>query len=177
VITNAKALAGLVLLSLAAHPLQAGAQQGAREPVTHRHVISGNPLLLLGGWFNAEYERKLAGNATMGIAAGWLEMDKHDYTTFSGFVRFYPQGGVFTKFYLGGRGGVYRINEARDADGGDTSQTAVGLGIDVGYTWLKGPGRYLYLGLGVGASHLFGDIGNASRTVPNLRLLDVGIAF
>jgi hypothetical protein len=174
---NGMALAGLVLLTLAALPLQARAQEDEREPDTTSRVISGNPLLLLGGWFNAEYERKVAGNATVGLAGGWLELDNDDYTTVTGFIRFYPQGGAFTKFYVGGRGGVYRINEAQDSDGGDTSQTALGVGFDLGYTWLLGPGRSFYVGLGLGASHLFGDIGNASRTVPNLRLLDVGIAF
>jgi hypothetical protein len=172
-------LAGSVLffLALCSFPTQAQAQESEREPVTHGHVISGSPLLLLGGWFNAEYERKVNGSMTVGIAGGWLDMDNDDYTSVSGFFRVYPQDGAFTGFYLGGRGGIHRVNEAQASGGSDHSSTAFGLGIDVGYSWLLGPGRSFYVGLGVGATHLFGDIGNANSTIPALRLLDVGIAF
>ncbi len=167
-----KVLSGLVLFSLAVSPLQAQAQEGVREPVPHEHLISGNPLILLAGWFNAEYERKLAENMTVGIAGGWLDLDEDDYTSVSGFIRFYPQEAAFTGFYLGGRAGVY------DVDDGDDSHAALGIGIDVGFSWLLGPGRSFYVGLGFGAARLIsGGLGDASATIPSLRLINVGIAF
>ena len=166
-----KILAVPVLL-LALSPLQAGAQEGVREPVPHDHLISGNPLILLAGWFNAEYERKLSETMTVGIAGGWLNLDEDDYTSVNGFLRFYPQGAAFTGFYLGGRGGVHNV------DDGYESHTALGLGVDVGYSWLLGPGRSFYVGLGIGATRLFsGDLGDASAVVPSIRLINVGIAF
>jgi len=170
--TTVKVPAGLILFLLALSPLQAQAQEGVKEPVPHEHVISGSPLILLAGWFNAEYERKVAETLTVGIAGGWLDLKEHDYTSVSGFLRFYPQEAAFTRFYLGGRAGVH------DVDDGDDSHAALGIGIEVGFSWLLGPGRSFYVGLGLGATRLlFGDLGDTPRTVPSVRLLNVGIAF
>lgn len=167
-----KVLASVIFLSLALAPLQAQAQEGVREPVTHNHVISGNPLILLAGWFNAEYERKVAENMTVGIVGGWLDLDDDDYTSVSGFLRFYPQEAAFTGFYLGARAGVHNVDESND------SHTAFGFGVDIGYTWLLGPGRSFYVGMGIGATRLvLGELGDASGTVPSIRLINVGIAF
>ncbi len=170
---NVKVLAGLLFLSLALSPLRVQAQEGVREPVPHTQLISGNPLILLAGWFNAEYERKVAENMTLGIGGGWLDLDDDDdYTNVSGFIRFYPQEAAFTGFYLGGRAGVYNV------DDGDDSFTKFGLGIDIGYTWLLGPSRAFYIGMGIGATRLLGgDVGDASGTVPSVRLINIGIAF
>ncbi len=176
--TNVMIVSALFLFVLTLSPLQLHAQEGVREPVSHGHVISGNPLILLAGWFNAEYERKVAGNLTVGIAGGWLDLDDDDYTSVSGFFRFYPQEAAFTGFYLGGRGGIHRVNPAHDVGGGDSSSTAFGLGIDIGYSWLLGPARAFYVGMGIGATRLFGgDLGDVSATVPSIRLINVGIAF
>jgi hypothetical protein len=166
-----RVMAGLPLLLLAVLP-QPAQSQGVMEPVSHTNVISGNPLLLLAGWFNAEYEHKVTGNVTAGISGGWLELDDSDYTSVSGFLRFYPQEAAFTGFYLGGRTGLHKVTT------GDESDTAFGIGVDVGYAWLLGPGRSFYVGLGIGATRLFsGDLGDASATIPSVRLINVGIAF
>ena len=167
-----KVLVSLALFFLAFGPVQAQAQGGVREPVPHDHVISGNPLILLAGWFNAEYERKLAEHMTVGASGGWLDLDQDDYTSLSGFVRYYPQEAAFTGFYLGGRGGIHNVDEGND------SHTAFGIGVDIGYCWLLGPSRSFYVGLGIGATRLFsGDLGDASATIPSVRLINVGIAF
>jgi hypothetical protein len=166
-------LMGLALLASALIPFRAAAQEGVRTPVSHQHLISGNPLILLAGWFNAEYETKLAETTTVGASGGWLDLDDADYTSLSGFLRFYPQGAAFTGFYLGGRFGIHNVDE--DNHG---STTAFGLGVDIGYSWLLGPGRSFYVGLGIGATRLLGgDLGDASATIPSLRLVNVGIAF
>jgi len=166
-------LFALAIMALALFPLRAAAQEGVREPVSHQHVISGNPLILLAGWFNAEYETKLAETMTVGASGGWLDLDDADYTSLSGFLRFYPQAAAFTGFYLGGRFGIHNVDE-KDHD----STTAFGLGVDIGYTWLLGPGRSFYIGLGIGATRLFGgDLHGASGTIPSVRLINVGIAF
>jgi len=163
----------LAFLALAVAPLRANAQEGTREPVSHRHVISGNPLILLAGWFNAEYETKLAETMTVGASGGWLDLDNADYTSLSAFLRFYPQAAAFTGFYLGSRFGIHNVEE-KDHD----STTALGFGVDIGYTWLLGPGRSFYVGLGIGATRLFGgDLHGASTTIPSLRLINVGFAF
>jgi len=162
----------LILLALAMVPLPGNGQEATREPVSHGHVISGGPLLLLADGFNGEYERKVREALTLGIAGGWLDLDKGDYTYVNGFLRYYFKSSAFMGFYVGSRGGVFKVDEGED------SHTALGLGIDAGYAWLLGPGRSFYLGLGIGATHLFpGDLGDAPSVLPVLRLLDIGIAF
>jgi len=163
------AVIGLVALL----PLKASGQQGVRTPVPHHHLISGNPLVLLAGWFNAEYETKLSEFSTVGAAGGWLNIDDIDYTNLNAFLRYYPQGAAFTGFYLGGRTGVHNVDEK---DG--NSATVLGIGVDLGYTWLMGPTQSFYVGLGIGATRLFGgDLHDASTWIPNVRLINVGIAF
>ncbi len=171
--TKGKVLVVLALLIFMVPPtIQAQAQEGVREPVSHDHVISGSPLILLAGWFNAEYERKVAENLTVGISGGWIDLDEDDYTSVSGFLRFYPQDAAFTGFYLGGRTGVHKVAEREE------SHTALGIGVDVGFAWLLGPGRSFYVGLGIGATRLLSrDLGDASSVIPSIRLLNVGVAF
>jgi hypothetical protein len=173
--TSLLAFGGLVLFGLAFSPLLLQAQEGEREPVSHQHVISGTPLVLLAGWFNAEYERKLSESTTVGITGGWLNLDEDDYTNVSGFLRYYPQFSAFTGFYIGGQAGIHRVDEFADSE--ESSHTAFGVGLDVGYSWLLGPGRSFYVGLGIGGVRLFGDFSHASKTIPSLRLLSVGVAF
>jgi len=125
--TNEKVPVVLALLFFMVPPtIHAQAQEGVREPVPHDHVISGSSLILLAGWFNAEYERKVAENLTVGITGGWIDLDEDDYTNVSGFVRFYPQEAAFTGFYLGSRAGVHNVDDGHD------SHTALGIGVDVG---------------------------------------------
>lgn len=177
----AKVPAGLIILLMVLCPVQANAQargqEVQRESDTPGHVISGSPLLLLAGWFNAEFERKVAGNMTWGLAAGWQDLNDDDYTSVSAFLRFYPQKSAFTGLYLGGRGGLTRVSEAPVVGTSDSSHTGFGVGVDIGYSWLLGPSDTFFVALGVGGTYLFGDLGNASSTIPNLRILDVGIAF
>jgi len=163
---------GLALVAMAFAPLRATAQERGRNPVSHQHLISGTPLMLLAGWFEAEYETKLAGATTVGATGGWLEWDEVDYTQLDAFLRFYPQGAAFTGFYLGGRFGLNNVD-----DDGD-SETAFGIGVDVGYAWLLGPGRSFHVALGVGATQLLGlGLDDAPETIPSFRAISVGIAF
>ncbi|MFC1661573.1 hypothetical protein ACFL3S_09005 [Gemmatimonadota bacterium] len=168
------ALMALGILLGATLPQQARGQEGTREPVAHDQVISGNPLILLAGWFNAEYERKLSNTTTAGFGGGWISLDggDDDYTSLNGFLRYYPQGAALTGFYLGGRLGIHRV------DTEDESASVFGLGVDLGYSWLLGPSRAFYVGLGLGATRLFGgDLEDASPTIPVIRLINIGIAF
>ena len=164
-------LGSLILFLLILLPSRGTAQEYGRESVSHRQVISGGVLLLTKGWFNGEYERKLSEIMTIGFAGGWLDPDPDKYTGFAALLRFYPQKTALTGFYFGGRAGLF------NADDGDDSYTRPGLGIDVGYSWLLGPGRSFYLALGVGGVKLMGDVGGAESIFPSVRLLDVGIAF
>ena len=53
-----------------------------------------------------------------------------------------------------------------------------GLGFELGYNWLLGAKKNISIGMGAGATRLFGgDLNGASLTIPTVRLVNVGIAF
>jgi hypothetical protein len=167
-----KACLGLPLLALAVLPFPSRVHGQSTAPTLPEHVISGSPLSLLAGWFNAEYERRLDHRTTVGITGGWLELDEDDYTGVCGFLRYYLRESAFSGFYVGGRAGFFRV------DDGEKESSPIGLGLDVGYGWLLGPGGSIYVGLGIGATRLIGgDLDEASATIPSVRLLNLGIAF
>jgi hypothetical protein len=165
----------LVGLLTAVLPTPAAAQtEGTKMPVGHQQVISANPFGLMFKWFNAEYERKFNPAATWGVSGSFFSLGDGgvDYANGSAFCRYYPQGAGLTGFFVGGRGGVYRVA----ADG--ASDTFFGLGFEVGYSWLLGAKRHFGVSVGAGATRLFGgSLKGASLTVPSVRLLNLGFAF
>jgi hypothetical protein len=65
-----------------------------------------------------------------------------------------------------------------NADHGGDSHAALGIGVDIGYSWLLGPGGSFYVGLGIGATRLFSrELGGVPSVIPSIRLLNVGVAF
>lgn len=168
----------LVLIMGCALPQPAGAQTpGLRAPVPHDQVLSANPFLLLGEWVNIEFERKIGPAGTVGAMGSWLSLDADkgdvDLTSLNFFSRFYPQGAALSGFFLEGRLGVYR------GSGVDDSGHAFGFGVHVGYSWLMGATKKFYLSMGVGATRLFGgDMPDGvSPTLPDIRLMKIGVAF
>ncbi len=162
-------------LLVGAFPGQAEAQDpGTRTPVPDEQVISANPFLLLFEWFNGEYERKVSPTMTLGVGASRFSFDDGDesYTGLNGFVRYYPQGAALSGFSLGGRLGIHSVSD--DDDEGE----AYGMGVDIGYSWLLGSERNFYIGLGIGATRLFGgDIEGGRVVIPSIRLINIGFAF
>jgi hypothetical protein len=158
---------------LLASAMPAAAQDGTRVPVPHNQVLSANPFGLMFGWFNADYERKINESNTWGASASTFSLGGDaDYVNAQLAYRYYPQGAALTGFYIGGRGGVHTV-EVADADG-----RFFGLGFEVGYDWLFGAKRNFSVGVGAGATRLFGgDLNGASLTIPTVRLINVGIAF
>ncbi len=162
---------GAVVLS-GLTPIDAGAQNQAREPVPHENLISGSPFSLIAGAFNAEYEKKLKSTLTVGIAAGWVDYDHKDHTGVAGFLRFYPQKTALTGFYIGAHSGVYQ--RKYESDGSDETDSGLGIGLDVGYGWLFGPSRAFFVGLGTGVTRM---VTGESGSFPVGSILNIGIAF
>ncbi|MGD2121989.1 MAG: DUF3575 domain-containing protein [Gemmatimonadota bacterium] len=156
-------------------PAKSRAQEpGSRVPVPHQQALTANPFLLLFEWFNIEYERKVSEAGTLGFTASGFSFDDGDetYRGFSGFYRYYPQGAALSGFSLGGRLGYHRVSD--DDDDGD----AFALGVDLGYSWLMGSKRNFYIGIGIGATRLFGgDVEGGRVVIPSIRLVNVGFAF
>lgn len=166
-------LAGVLMAGafLLASAMPAAAQD--RIPVPHKQVISANPFGLMFGWFNVDYERKINESNTWGASASMLSLgDDTDYVNTQLAYRYYPQGAALTGFYLGGRGGMHTVDLAGE------NGRFFGLGFELGYDWLIGSKRNVSIGVGAGATRLFGgDLNGATMTIPTLRLINVGIAF
>jgi hypothetical protein len=168
-----RAIASAALLALLA-PATTAAQEGTRAPVTHQQVVSTNPFGLMFEWFNAEYERKATRSSTWGLSGSLFSLDGGDvdYANGAFFFRYYPQGAALTGFYVGGRAGIHRASADRE------SAVFYGLGFEIGYNWLLGASRKFSVGIGVGATRLFGnDLDGVSLTIPTVRLVNIGVAF
>jgi hypothetical protein len=152
---------------------------GTRTPVEHKQIITANPIGIVFGWFNAEYERKVSETTTWGVSGSNFQGFDSDfsYSNISAIARYYPQGAALTGFFVGGKLGVHHISDDYDF-GDDDSATAVGVGVDVGYNWLVGKDRKFVISIGMGATRLFGeDTTGAGFTIPNIRVINIGFAF
>ena len=153
--------------------------QDTRQPVDHKQMVTANPIGIVFGWFNAEYERKITESTTWGVSASRLTFFDDDFTYSNGsaLLRYYPQGAALTGFFVGGKLGVHNVSddsEFRDDENG----TFLGLGVDVGYNWLVGKEKKFVISVGMGATRLFGgDLEGASFTLPNIRVINIGFAF
>jgi Protein of unknown function (DUF3575) len=162
----------LSALALTVTASSAHAQEGTRIPVDHHQTISANPFGLMVEWFNAEYERKLTNTATLGVSGSTTAWGDVDMTNGNVFVRYYPQGAALTGFFVGGRTGVARAAIS------DASATGVVGGFELGYSWLFGAKRHVGLSIGAGVDRLFfGDQLDIDLIRPNIRLVNLGIAF
>jgi hypothetical protein len=170
-----KTLSALAVALLLVTPAFA---QGAPPAPARTQIVSANPFLLLAGWFNAEYERKISDSATWGLSGSMFDFDDFEYRSGSVLFRYYPQERALEGFYLGLRGGVIHVGY----DGGDATvddeATFGAAGFDLGYTWLLGARDRVGISIGAGANRLFGsELEGATLTVPTIRLVNVGIAF
>ena len=145
---------------------------GVKFPVANKQIVSSSPFLLMGKYFNVEFERKATESATFGVSASAFGLEEADYRNFQAFYRYYPQGASLTGFFIGGRGGVHRVSAHDDAG------HAFGLGFELGYGWLFGSKRNFAVSIGAGATRLFGgDMEEASVFLPTLRLVNIGWSF
>lgn len=165
-------VAVLIAVMIAVSVPAASAQDGTKTPVEHNQTISVNPFGLMLKWFNAEYERKLTNTITIGATGSTFGIGDADLQRFNALFRYYPQGAALTGVYLGGRGGVARVSD------GDESAHAFAAGVEIGYSWLFGAKRNVGLSIGAGVDRLFGgDLDHFDIVWPNIRLVNVGIAF
>jgi hypothetical protein len=167
-----KVIRAVVLLSLLALPAQALGQG-----VVRNNVVSANPFLLIAEWFNGEFEHKISAGGTLGVRGSTIKLDDDvgdvRYLNARGFYRYYPRA-AFEGFYFGLDGGITSLDEQ---DTNETHMVFAG-GFELGYNWLLGARKKLYLSLGAGADRLFGsDLEGVTLVIPTVRIVQIGIAF
>lgn len=184
----AAAAAALVLCSAPAH-----AQTVVVPDTTARYqnVLSANPLGLLFGYYNGEYERAISSTSTLGLAGAYFSVDDDELAVVEAKFRYYPQARPFSGFSVGGSAGYGQISDEEEdefiplADAGAARQqqsetsSAFLVGIELDYNWLVGRDRRFFIGTGIGARRLIGrDVDSDTPVViPTLRLVNVGFAF
>lgn len=161
--------------------------QSTRVPVEHNQTISTNPITDILGFINGEYQRKVGESTTVGVSAAIFDLDDDGFASVMVLGRYYPQGAALTGFFFGGRAGIHRIEFDRfepsspDFSGPpvfrEITETRAAIGVDVGYDWLLGSKRNVYIGLGGGAVRILGDVDDFFiETYPTVRV-NIGFAF
>lgn len=154
------------------------ADQGGAAALPKTNVISTSLILDLFTWWNLEYEHSIRPDGSIGLAGSFIDFDDDEqYMSINAFYRYYPQGHALSGFFLGGRVGVYSVEDEDELDEENDTQTAFGFGIDVAYSWLLGDRQSFSISLGVGAVRLFGGDLDEATTLPTLRVLNIGFAF
>ena len=155
----------VLIFGLSSLPLTA--QQ--REEFQPRNVISANPIGLLANIFNAEYERVISGTSTVGFGGSTLSADDERYVNADVFWRFYPSGNPLVGWAFGAKLGITSVND----------QTHLGYGFDLNRSWLLGPEKIFYVGLGFGLKRLYGAADESFElpVIPTIRIANVGIVF
>jgi hypothetical protein len=183
----AAAAAAAALLSAA----PARAQSDTLVASPHRQVISANPLGLLFGYINGEYERAISSTSTVGVAGAYFSPDNDALATIEAKFRYYPQARPLAGFSIGGSLGYGQVTDEADfdefivdsraqQDDAETSSAFI-VGIELNYNWLVGRDRRFFIGTGIGARRLIGsDVENESDlpvVIPSIRLVNIGFTF
>ncbi|WP_310571998.1 hypothetical protein [Gemmatimonas sp.] len=155
---------------------------------TPTHVISVNPFLPLFGYFQAEYEHRVAQNASVGISGSHTKFDDL-YTSVDVKLRLYPQERVLENLGISAGLGYGRVKgqdencgeiiELRSCADRNVSESAPTFGVEAQYQWLLGASRSTAVAIGGGAKRYFISDTKSSgieRVVPTLRLT-IGYAF
>ena len=159
-----------LLLAFASGAAEARAQDGTYAGP--QNVMSTNPFGVVGGWYTLEYERRLNDRLALAFSGSYVSLDSDQDHYFSGNAsrRCYPTGHALSGFYFGARTGVYDVEE------GSTDDLFVGVGFELGYTWLLGEEPAFQISLGAGASRIIGGSIDDPEVLPHIRLVNVGLA-
>lgn len=173
---------------LSAAPARAQSDTLAASP--YKQVISANPLGLLFGYINGEYERAVSSTTTVGIAGAYFSPDNDALATIEAKFRYYPQARPLAGFSIGGSLGYGQVSDEDDFGTIAESQTrqddtvtsdAFIVGVEVNYNWLVGRDRRFFIGSGIGARRLLGgDVDSESDlpvVIPSIRLVNIGFTF
>jgi hypothetical protein len=191
------ALIGALALSTSALRAQSSRVLPRDEgsPRTPTRVISVNPFLPLLGYFQGEYEHRVAGNASIGISGAHMKMGDL-YTSLDVKLRLYPQERVLQKLGISAGLGYGRVRTENPGYCDDPlrpdgtlygtpscdqkrSLSAPTFAVEAQYQWLLGTNRATAVAIGGGVKRFFleeRETGTVNRVVPTLRLT-IGYAF
>jgi hypothetical protein len=195
--------ASIGLGSLAVAVTGASAQSlPASAPPDPVQAISVNPLFLPFGGYVAEFERAVGPTVTLGLSGAYYDPVGDDDDTYGSAevkLRVYPNERALRGFSIGVSAGMGRVTteECCTIGGPDViirgpdgtidgaqvrrrTKSGATAGVVLDYNWLLGRSRRFFVGTGIGAKRLFGNLGEDDffeiRVLPTVRL-QVGAAF
>ena len=161
------------------------------SPRMPTQAISVNPFLPLFGFFQGEYEHRVADNASIGISGAHMKLDDL-YTSLDVKLRLYPQERVLEKLGLSAGLGYGRVRTENPGYCDDPlgppdtpscdqkrSLSAPTFSVEAQYQWLLGTNRATAVAIGGGVKRFFleeRETSGVNRVVPTLRLT-IGYAF
>lgn len=163
-------------------------QTRALSTTTPAHIISVNPFLPLFGYFQAEYEQRVAPQASIAVSGSHTRLE-HLYTSVDVKLRLYPQERALEKFGISAGVGYGRVQRQEliscdplaptSCNDLNAAVSAPTFAVEAQYQWLLGARRYTAVAIGGGAKRFYLSDERAigiSRVTPTLRLT-IGYAF
>lgn len=186
---GAAALAGLFAASSSLSAQSLSDQTRGPSTAEKTSVVSVNPFLPLAGYFQGEYEHRIAQNASVAVSGARVKLEDI-YTSVDVKLRLYPQDRVLENLGISaGLGyGSVRDNQVVYCDivsgtlcpnSGRRTESAPTFAVEAHYQWLLGNSRSTAVAFGGGAKRYFISDEKSQgieRIVPTLRLT-IGYAF
>lgn len=157
---------------------------------TPSRIIAVNPIILLAGYVQGEFEQRLVANTSLAFAGSYVPFNSRDYTNLDLKLRLYPDDRALQGLGIAAGVGVGRARQ-NDQDvvciaapcnpiPGKTL-TAPTFSIEAHYQWLLGARRSTAVTVGGGMKRYYFDEQDAegrgvSRLLPTGRLT-IGYAF
>lgn len=178
--TKVGAALAVAFVALVLSPAEVSGQSPVPISAQSEQAITANPFLIAMGWFNVEYERRINPTTTWGISGSLADVEDFKYRSAKFLFRYYPQEVALSGLFVGGRTGVYSVDDSTGSfiTGTEGADLFFGAGVEIGYTWLLGRERRFAMSVGGGVSRLFGgDLEGAPLAIPTVRLVNLGVAF
>lgn len=159
-----------VTFAAMASPAYAQSSDAARAGMTRTNLISSNPIGLLFGWYNGEFEHAFSPAASLAVAGTRFDFDNANYTAIDGIVRYYPGARAIRGFSVGASAGFISIKDGCFSCDG-TNESAFTVGVRGDYVWLLGRDQRFAAAAGVGAKRLIGNnYGNEGLPIGRLSI-------
>lgn len=138
----------------------AGAQSvdATRSGIARVNLVSSNPIGLLFGWYNGEFEHAVSPTVSLAVAGTSFDLDDARYTSVDGIIRYYPSARAIRGFSVGLSVGYVGVNEdpcGEFCEEDDYSSATLGVRGD--YVWILGRDQRFSVAAGIGAKRILRD--------------------
>ena len=129
-----------------------------RSGIARVNLISSNPIGLLFGWYNGEFEHAVSPTVSVAAAGTSFDLDDARYNSLDGIVRYYPAARAIRGFSVGVSVGYVGVSEDCNSDvfSCDNDYNAGTIGVRGDYVWILGRDQRFSVETGIGAKRILG---------------------